>query len=48
MYSSDGMKTLIRKFKNYDKNIVFRDCQMKKKRLFEKKGDPFDYLPSFC
>jgi len=28
MYSSDGMKTLIRMFKDYDKNIVFRECQM--------------------
>jgi len=28
MYSSDRMKTLIRTFKDYDKNIVFRDCQM--------------------
>jgi len=28
MYSSDGMKTLIRMFKDYNKNIVFMDCQM--------------------
>ena len=28
MYSSDRMKTLIRMFKDYDKIIVFRDCQM--------------------
>jgi len=28
MYSSDRMKTLIRIFKDYDKNIVFRECQM--------------------
>ena len=34
MYSSDGMKTLIRKFKNYGKNIVFMDCQMKKKSVY--------------
>jgi len=27
MYSTDRMKTLIRIFKDYDKNIVFRDCQ---------------------
>jgi len=26
--SFDKMKTLIRTFKDYDKNIVFRDCQM--------------------
>jgi len=26
MYSSDRMKTLIRTVKDYDKNIVFRDC----------------------
>jgi len=45
MYSSDRMKTLIRIFKGYDKDIVFRDCQM---HYYEKKGDPFDFLPSFC
>jgi len=28
MYSSDRMKTVIRMLKCYDKNIVFRDCQM--------------------
>jgi len=28
MYSSDRMKTVIRIFKDYDKNIVFMDCQM--------------------
>jgi len=28
MYSSDRKKTLIRMIKYYDKNIVFRDCQM--------------------
>jgi len=28
MYSFDRMKTVIRIFKDYDKNIVFRDCQM--------------------
>jgi len=28
MHSSDRMKRLIRTFKDYDKNIVFRDCQM--------------------
>jgi len=38
MYSSDRMKTLIRLFKDYDKNIVFRNCQMHYfKYLFEKK-----------
>jgi len=43
------MKTSIRIFKEYDKNIVFRDCQMHYfKHLFEKKGDPFDFLLSFC
>ena len=49
MYSSDRIKTLIRMFKDYDKNIVFRDCQMYFfKYLFEKIGDPFDYFSSFC
>jgi len=34
-------------FKEYDKNIVFRNCQMHFLIfLFEKKGDPFDLLPS--
>ena len=28
MYSFDRMKTVIRIFKDYDKNIVLRDCQM--------------------
>ena len=28
MYSSDKTKTVIRIFKDYDMNIVFRDCQM--------------------
>jgi len=28
MYSSDRMKTVIRIFKDYDKNIVFRDSKM--------------------
>ena len=28
MYLSDRMKTLIRFYKDYDKNIVFIDCQM--------------------
>jgi len=28
MYSSDRMKTLIRIVKDYNKHIVFRDCQM--------------------
>jgi len=45
MYSSDRMKTLIRILKDYDKNIVFMDCQMH--YLFEKKEDPFDFLLSF-
>jgi len=31
MYSSDRMLTLIRFFKENDKNIIFRDCQMQKK-----------------
>ena len=48
MYSSDRMKTLIRFIKDYDKNSVFMDCQMHLfKYLFEKKGSPFDFLPSF-
>jgi len=28
MYASDRMKTFIRMCKDYDKNIMFRDCQM--------------------
>ena len=49
MYSSDRIKTSIRIVKDYDKNIVFRDCQLHScLYLFEKKGDPFDFLPSFC
>ena len=48
MYSSDRIKTLIRMSKDNDKNM-FRDCQMHFfKYLFEKKGDPFDFRPSFC
>ena len=43
MYSSDRMKTFIRTFKGNDKNIVFMDCQ-----IFEKNGNPFDFLPSVC
>ena len=40
MYSSDGMKTLISMFKDYNKNIVFMDCQMYFfKYLFETKGN---------
>jgi len=43
MYSSDRMEALIRLFKDYDKNIVFMDCQIHFfKYLFEKKGNPFD------
>ena len=35
-------------FKDHDKNIAFRHCQMQDfEYLFEKKGDPFDYLSSF-
>ena len=49
MYSSDIMKTVIICFKDYNKNIVLRDCQTNYfQYLFEKKGDPFDFLPSFC
>jgi len=49
MYSSERMKTLIRCFKDYDKNIVLRDRLMHYCfYLFEKKRDPFDFLPSFC
>jgi len=41
MYSSDRMEALIRLFKDYDKNIVFMDCQIHFfKYLFEKKGNP--------
>jgi len=29
MYSSYGMKTLIIIVKDYNKNIVYRDCQMR-------------------
>jgi len=28
MYSSDRMKRVLMIFKDYDKNIVFRDCRM--------------------
>ena len=36
-------------FKDYDKNVVFKNCQMHfLKYLFEKKGDPFGFLASFC
>ena len=46
MYPSDRMKTLIRIFKDYDKNFRFMDCQMQFfKYLFEKKADPFIELP---
>ena len=49
MYLSERMKTLIRTFKDYDKNIVFRDCQMHVLNIyFEKKGNPIDLFPSFC
>jgi len=49
MYSSDRMKTVIGIFKDDDKNIVFSDCQMHYLLyLFEKIGDPFDFLASFC
>ena len=41
------MKTVIRIVKDYDKNIVFRDCQIHNfKYLFEKKGDSFVELPA--
>jgi len=43
------MKTLIRMFKDYDKHILFRHCQMHYFLiLFGKTGDQFDFLPSFC
>ena len=49
MYSSDRMKTLIILFKCYDKNVVFKDCQIHYSfYLFKKKRDPFNFLPSFC
>jgi len=38
------MNTLIIIFNKYNKNIVFRDCQI----FIEKKGDPFGFLPSSC
>jgi len=42
------MKTMVRIFKDFDKNIVFRDCQMHiLTNIFEKKGESFDFLPSF-
>jgi len=40
MYSSDIMNTLIIIFNKYNKNIVFRDCQI----FIEKKGDPFGVI----
>ena len=49
MYPSDRMKTLTSFFKDYDKNIVFRDCQMHFfYYLNEKNGDSVDFHPSFC
>ena len=45
MFWSDRRKTLIRIVKDYDKFIVFRDCQMHfLKYLFEKKGDIFIFF----
>jgi len=29
----------MKRFKDYDKNVIY---------LIEKKGDSFDFLPSFC
>jgi len=44
MYSSDRMKTFIRIFKDYDKNIVFRNCQMHFLIFIEKKGNPLFFF----
>jgi len=43
------MKTSLRIVKDYDKNMVFKVCQMHCCwYLFEKNGDLFDFLPSIC
>ena len=44
MYSSYRMKTLIRIFKDYDKNISFMAAKC---IVFEKERNPFDFIPSF-
>jgi len=41
MYSSDRMKTLIRMFKDYDKNIVFMDCQMHFLNIYLRRKEMF-------
>ena len=53
MYSSDRMKTLIRNLKDYDKNIVFMDCQMHFLNIYLRKMEilliffrQFDKLPA--
>jgi len=48
MYSSDIMKPLIRMFKDYDKNIVFRDCQMHILNIYlRRKGIFFTFFRHF-
>ena len=48
MYPFDRMKTLIILFKDYDKNIMSKDCQMHYVLyLFEKKGDLFIFFRQF-
>jgi len=46
MYSADRMKTLIRFLKDYDKNIVFRDCQMHFLNIYLRRKEIF--LIIFC
>ena len=47
MYSSDRMKTLISIYKDCDKNIVLRDCQMNFWIFFLEERRCFWFLPSF-
>jgi len=42
------MQSSDRIFNDYDKNIVFRDCQMHFLNInLRKKGDPFDFFHHF-
>jgi len=41
MYSSDITNTLLRYVKDYDKNIVFRDCQMHFLNIYLRRKDIF-------
>jgi len=41
MFSSDRMKTVIIMLKDYDKFIVFRDCQLNFLNIYVKRKDIF-------